>query len=196
MTWANRLTLLRVLLIPVFLLFMYLNIPGGLLWAAVVFFVASMTDILDGYLARRDKTVTVFGKVFDPIADKLIVLAALTVFLEKDMMSLSQTWALQPPLPSIITIVLVGREILIGGFRIVMAEKGEVVSASWLGKTKTTLQDVAIILLLLANCGIGFFGFLDTLYLWQISMCGAVLFSIWSAVDYLKGNLKNITGGL
>jgi CDP-diacylglycerol--glycerol-3-phosphate 3-phosphatidyltransferase len=184
MTWANRLTLLRVLLIPVFLLFMYLRIPNAFLYAAIVFFVASMTDILDGYLARREKKVTVFGKVFDPIADKLLVLSALVLLTEFGL------------LHSIITILLVAREILISGFRIVMAEKGEVISASWLGKTKTTLQDVAIILILLANCGIGFFSFLDLLYLPSIAMGGAIVFTLWSTADYLKGNLKNISAGV
>jgi CDP-diacylglycerol--glycerol-3-phosphate 3-phosphatidyltransferase len=181
MSLANRLTLLRVLLIPVFLVFMYVDMLYAYFYAAIVFFIASMTDILDGYFARRDKKVTVFGKVFDPIADKLLVLAALVILTELGM------------LPSIVTIVLVAREILISGFRIVMAEKGEVISASWLGKTKTTLQDVAIILLLLARCGIAFFGFLDSLYLWQIAMGGAVVFTLWSAADYLRGNLKNIS---
>jgi CDP-diacylglycerol---glycerol-3-phosphate 3-phosphatidyltransferase len=181
MSWANRLTLLRVLLIPVFLLFMYLNIPYANFYAAIVFFIASMTDILDGYMARKEKKVTVFGKVFDPIADKLLVLSALVILTELKL------------LPSIITIVIIAREILISGFRIVMAEKGEVISASWLGKTKTTLQDVAIILILLANCGIGFFNFLNILYLTYISMGGAIVFTLWSTVDYLKGNLKNFS---
>lgn len=181
MSWANRLTLLRVLLIPVFLLFMYLKLPNTYLYAAIVFFIASMTDILDGYVARREKKVTVFGKVFDPIADKLLVLSALVILTEVRL------------LPSIVTIIIVSREILISGFRIVMAEKGEVISASWLGKTKTTLQDVAIILILLANCGIGFFNFLNFLYLTYISMGGAILFTLWSTVDYLNGNLKNFS---
>lgn len=181
MTWANRLTLMRVMLIPVFLVFMYVAIPNTLFYAAIVFFVASMTDILDGYLARKEKKVTVFGKVFDPIADKLLVLSALVLLTQMGL------------LHSLITIVLVAREILIGGFRIVMAEKGEVVSASWLGKTKTTLQDVAIILILLSNCGIGFFSFLNFLYLPQVAMGGAIVFTLWSLVDYLKGNLKNFS---
>ena len=182
MSWANRLTLLRVLLIPVFLLFMYwIALPNAYFYAAIVFFVASITDILDGYLARKEKKVTVFGKVFDPIADKLLVLAALVILTEQGM------------LHSGITMFLVAREILISGFRIVMAEKGEVISASWLGKTKTVLQDVAIILILLANCGIPFFGFLNALFLTHIAVGGAVVFTLWSMVDYLAGNLKNFS---
>lgn len=144
MSWANRLTLLRVMLIPVFLLFMYLNSKYAYFYAAIIFFVASMTDILDGYLARKEKKITVFGKVFDPIADKLLVLSALIIMTEQGL------------LMSIVSILLISREILISGFRIVMAEKGEVISASWLGKTKTVLQDVAIILILLSYCGISF----------------------------------------
>ena len=179
MSWANRLTLLRVLLIPVFLLFLYLQIPNAYLYAAIVFFIASMTDILDGYLARRENKVTVFGKVFDPIADKLLVLAALVILSERGM------------LHSLVTIFLVSREILISGFRIVMAEKGEVISASWLGKTKTVLQDVAIILILLR--GIPVLGFLNALYLPDIAMGGAVFFTLWSMIDYFRCNLKNFT---
>ena len=181
MSWANKLTLLRVMLIPVFLLFMYWKLTHGYFYAAIIFTVASLTDILDGYLARREKKVTVFGKVFDPIADKLLVLAALVILTEQGM------------LHSSITMFLVAREILISGFRIVMAEKGEVISASWLGKTKTVLQDVAIILILLANCGIPFFGFLNTLYLTQIAIGGSVVFTLWSMADYLAGNLKNFS---
>jgi CDP-diacylglycerol---glycerol-3-phosphate 3-phosphatidyltransferase len=187
MSWANRLTLLRVLLIPFFLLFMYLQRYTGsnayYLYAAIVFFVASMTDILDGYLARREKKVTVFGKVFDPIADKLLVLSALVILTEDALV------------PSIISIFLIAREILISGFRIVMAKKGEVISASWLGKTKTTLQDVAIILILLGNCGIGFFNFLNVLYLPHIAMGGAIVFTLWSTVDYFLVNKGNFSTG-
>jgi CDP-diacylglycerol---glycerol-3-phosphate 3-phosphatidyltransferase len=179
MSWANRLTLLRIYLIPVFLLFMYLNIPLAYLYAAIIFAIASITDILDGYLARKEKKVTVFGKVFDPIADKLLVLSALIILTEKGQ------------LLSIISIVLIAREILISGFRIVMAEKGEVISASWLGKTKTSLQDVAIILILVRNIPI--FNFLNIIYLPDIAMGAAIVFTIWSAVDYLKGNLKNFS---
>jgi len=185
MSWANRLTLLRVLLIPVFLLFMYFQqYMGGnvyYFYAAIVFFIASMTDILDGYIARKEKKITIFGKVFDPIADKLLVLSALIILTENGL------------IPSIISIFLIAREILISGFRIVMAKKGEVISASWLGKTKTTLQDVAIVLILLSNCGIGFFNFLNVLYLPHIAMGGAIVFTLWSTLDYFVVNKKNFS---
>jgi CDP-diacylglycerol---glycerol-3-phosphate 3-phosphatidyltransferase len=179
MSWANRLTLLRVLLIPVFLLFMYLKIPYADVYAAVIFFIASMTDILDGVMARRENKITVFGKVFDPIADKLLVLSALIILTEKGQ------------LLSIISIVLIARELLISGFRIVMAEKGEIISASWLGKTKTTLQDVAVILILLRNTPVLFF--LNLLYLPDIAMGGAIVFTLWSTVDYFIKNGKNFS---
>jgi CDP-diacylglycerol--glycerol-3-phosphate 3-phosphatidyltransferase len=183
MSWANRLTLLRVLLIPVFLAFMYLqqhtNDNIYYILAAVVFFVASITDILDGYMARRDKSVTVFGKVFDPIADKLLVLSALVILTENGL------------LLSVITIFLVAREILVSGFRIVMAEKGEIISASWLGKTKTVLQDVAVILILLRSTPA--LGWLNVLWLPDIAMGGAVVFTLWSTVDYFYVNRKNFS---
>lgn len=177
MSWANRLTLLRVLLIPVFLLFMYWTaLPNAYFYAAVVFFVASITDILDGHLARREKKVTVFGKVFDPIADKLLVLAALVILTEQEM------------LHSGITMFLIAREILISGFRIVMAEKGEVISASWLGKTKTVLQDVAVILYLLHD--LPPFAWLDRVWLPQIAISAALVFTVWSTIDYFIANKR------
>ncbi len=180
MSLANKLTVLRILLIPVFLLLLYLPIPLGVFWAAVVFFLASMTDILDGYIARRERKVTVFGKAFDPIADKLLVLAALVVLTERGQ------------LHSLITILLLSREILISGFRIVISTKhGEVVAASWLGKTKTVLQDIAVILYLLR--GVTAFQFLNVLYLPQIVMGAAIVFTIWSTVDYFRTNLKNFS---
>jgi CDP-diacylglycerol--glycerol-3-phosphate 3-phosphatidyltransferase len=183
MSWANRLTLLRVLLIPVFLVFMYLQQHTRCnlyyILAAVVFFIASMTDILDGCMARRDKKITVFGKVFDPIADKLLVLSALIILTENHL------------LLSIISIFLIAREILISGFRIVMARKGEVISASWLGKTKTTLQDVAVILILLRSTPA--LSFLNLLYLPDIAMGGAIVFTLWSTIDYFYANRKNFS---
>jgi CDP-diacylglycerol---glycerol-3-phosphate 3-phosphatidyltransferase len=183
MSWANRLTLIRVLLIPVFLVFMYLqqHTRDNMYYiiAAIVFFIASMTDILDGYMARREKKITVFGKVFDPIADKLLVLSALVILSENGLVL------------SIITILLIAREILISGFRIVMAKKGEVISASWLGKTKTTLQDIAIILILLRNTPV--LGFLNFLYLPDIAMGGAIFFTLWSTIDYFAANRKNFS---
>jgi CDP-diacylglycerol--glycerol-3-phosphate 3-phosphatidyltransferase len=185
MSWANRLTLMRVLLIPVFLVFMYLQqyYHNNLYYilAAVVFFIASMTDILDGHMARREKKVTVFGKVFDPIADKLLVLSALVILTEEGL------------LLSVITLILVAREILVSGFRIVMAEKGEIISASWLGKTKTTLQDVAVILILLR--GTPELNWLNVLYLPDIAMGGAIVFTLWSTVDYFRANRKNFSMG-
>ncbi len=176
MNWANRLTVMRMLIIPVFLVFLYLNDKTSMLVAAGLFLLASLTDILDGYIARREKKVTVFGKVFDPIADKLLVLAALIVLVE------------QKQLPSWIVIIIIGREILISGFRIVAADKGEIISASWLGKTKTVLQDVAVILYLLH--GLPAFQWLDVLWLPQIAIGAALVFTVWSTIDYFVVNKR------
>lgn len=178
MSLANKLTVLRIVMIPVFLLFLYLPVPYGSFWAALVFTLASVTDILDGYVARREKKITAFGKAFDPIADKLLVLSALIVLVE------------QHELHSLIAILLIAREILISGFRIVLSSRsGEVLAASWLGKTKTVLQDVAVVLYLLR--GIAIFNFLNLLWLPQIVMGAAVVFTVWSTVDYFRTNLKN-----
>lgn len=174
MNWANRLTVMRMGIIPVFLVFLYWQFPYSMLVAAILFTIASLTDILDGYVARREKKVTVFGKVFDPIADKLLVLAALVVLVE------------QGEVPSLIAIVIIAREILISGFRIVAAGKGEIISASWLGKTKTVLQDISVILFLLHN--LPPFTWLDRVWLPQIAIAAALVFTVWSTIDYFVVN--------
>ena len=174
MNLANRLTVFRILIIPVFLVFLYCQFQYSMLVAAVLFTIASLTDILDGYVARREKKVTVFGKVFDPIADKLLVLTALIALVE------------QGELPSWIAIVIIAREILISGFRIVAAGKGEIISASWLGKTKTVLQDVAVIVYLLHDLPL--FTWLDRVYLPQVSIAAALVFTVWSTIDYFAAN--------
>ena len=180
MNWANRLTVMRMLLIPFFLVFMYLNIPYTYLYAAIIFTIASLTDILDGYIARKEKTVTVFGKVFDPIADKMLVLVALIVLCEQGVIH------------SLIAIFIIAREILISGFRIyAISKNGEVISASWLGKTKTVLQDVAIILYLLKDIAI--FNWLNLLYLPVIAISAALVFTLWSTIDYFITNKQSYT---
>ena len=180
MTLANKITLLRIFLVPVFLGFLLSPILYGRLWAALIFFTAAITDILDGWVARRQGRVSNFGKVFDPIADKLIVLAALIPMVAEGVM------------PVLIAIVLIGRELLIGGLRIVaVSTAGHVIAASWLGKAKTISQDTAIILILTRE------DILDRIMAFPIETVAlyvALLFTVWSMVDYFMKNKAALAG--
>ncbi|MBI5656819.1 MAG: CDP-diacylglycerol--glycerol-3-phosphate 3-phosphatidyltransferase [Geobacter sp.] len=182
----NILTLLRIAAIPllVFLLMSPDREPG--FWAAALFAVASVTDWLDGYLARRMGIVTVFGKFLDPIADKLIVMAALIMILPFGRV------------PAWMVLVILGREIIITGLRGIASSEGIVIQASDLGKFKTIFQLVAIIGLLLHYDYRWFFGIdhpylvvnmhhVGIFYLWI-----ATVITIWSGVDYLAKFYKVI----
>ncbi|MSM38121.1 MAG: CDP-diacylglycerol--glycerol-3-phosphate 3-phosphatidyltransferase [Geobacter sp.] len=182
----NILTLLRIAAIPllVFLLMSPDREPG--FWAAALFAVASVTDWLDGYLARRMGIVTVFGKFLDPIADKLIVMAALIMILPFGRV------------PAWMVLVILGREIIITGLRGIASSEGIVIQASDLGKFKTIFQLVAIIGLLLHYDYHWFFGIdhpylvvnmhnVGIFYLWI-----ATVITIWSGVDYLAKFYKVI----
>ena len=135
MNIANKLTVARILLIPVYIVFLMLPITQYHFWiATVVFILASLTDMLDGRLARKHNLVSDFGKFADPLADKLLVLSAMICFVQIDLM------------PAWICIVIMAREIAISGLRLICAEKGKVVAASKLGKFKTITQMAFIIL--------------------------------------------------
>lgn len=137
MNTANKLTILRVFLIPVFLLVLYLQVPGANYWALAIFIAASLTDTLDGYIARHYNQVTDFGKFMDPLADKCLVAAAMLWFVEIGQMP---GWAL---------LVVIIREFSVSGLRMVAADKGRVIAAGWSGKVKTASTMVCICLMLL-----------------------------------------------
>ena len=136
MTTANKLTIARVLLIPVFLVVMYGEFPGYRYVALAIYIVACLTDLLDGYIARHYNQVSDFGKFMDPLADKCLVMAALAVFVAEGSLD---AW--------ILAIVLV-REFAVSGMRLVAAEKGRVIAAGWSGKVKTASTMVCICLIL------------------------------------------------
>lgn len=172
MNLPNKLTLLRVFMVPVFIACFYIDVSWKLYLAAVVFFLAYMTDILDGQIARKQKLVTDFGKLMDPIADKLLTASALVMLVGVDLLS---------PIPAFI---IIAREFIISGFRLVSAGSGKVIAASWLGKTKTVTQCVAIILLLVDELSLLILGFsLGTVVMWI-----SVAFTVWSALDYILKN--------
>ncbi len=134
MNLPNKLTLLRVLLVPVVCVLIGL---GAYPWAAAVFAIGALTDFLDGYLARRDQLITVFGKFLDPVADKLLVLTAMIMLTEKGL------------LPAWAVVVVAARELAVDGLRLVASGSGKVVAAKMPGKIKTTLQLLCVLSALL-----------------------------------------------
>ena len=137
MNTANKLTLLRVVMIPAFLLVLYLHVPGANYWALAIFALASITDTLDGYIARHYNQITDFGKFMDPLADKCLVTAAMLWFVEIGQMP---AWAL---------LIVIVREFAVSGLRMIAADKGRVIAAGWSGKVKTASTMVCIVLMLL-----------------------------------------------
>lgn len=171
---ATSLTLLRIILIPFLMLFFYLPWAGAQIICALIFVVASFTDWLDGYLARRLGQTTPFGAFLDPVADKLIVAAALVLLVQNDP---------EPGL-AIASVVIIGREITIASLREWMAEIGQrnKVEVSWLGKLKTTMQMAAITLLLFAvDWWTEILRPIGYLFLYI-----AALLTLWSMVNYLR----------
>ena len=138
MNLANKLTLGRIFLVPIFLIFIAAkNIPYGTFIATFVFILASITDKLDGYIARSRNQITNFGKFMDPLADKLLVSTALISLVELQVVP---GWA---------AIIIIAREFAVSGLRTIAAGEGKVIAASWWGKIKTVIQIIAIIVLLL-----------------------------------------------
>ncbi|MGL4849098.1 MAG: CDP-diacylglycerol--glycerol-3-phosphate 3-phosphatidyltransferase [Clostridium sp.] len=138
MNLANKLTIIRILLVPIFLVFIIVKgIPYGTFIATFIFILASITDKLDGYIARSRNQITNFGKFMDPLADKLLVTAALISLVE---LGFVPSWA---------AIIIIAREFAVSGLRTLAASEGKVIAASWWGKIKTVIQMIAIILLLI-----------------------------------------------
>ena len=175
----NILTLMRIAAIPLMVLLLMTGERESSFWAAALFSAASFTDWLDGYLARKMGIVTVFGKFLDPIADKLIVMAALIMIIPLGRV------------PALIVLIILGREIIITGLRGIASSEGIVIEASDLGKFKTIFQIVAIIALLLHYDYHWFFSSGHPLLLANMHNVGmfylwiAFVITVWSGVDYL-----------
>ncbi len=137
MTTANKLTLLRMALIPVFLGVLYAGFEGSRYWALGIFIAASLTDLLDGYIARHYDQITNFGKFMDPLADKVLVMAAMCWFVERGRM------------PGWVLAVVLLREFAVSGMRLVAVEQGRVIAAGWSGKVKTAATMVCLCLMML-----------------------------------------------
>lgn len=178
MNLPNKLTILRVILVPVFVA--ALMIEGGAnqalrYGALVIFVIASLTDMLDGKIARKYNMVTNFGKFMDPLADKLLVCSALICMIE-----LGQ-------IPAWMVIIIIGREFIISGFRLVASDNGVVIAASYWGKFKTVSQMIAVILMIL---NIPALGWLTAAFIWI-----ALILTVVSLIDYIAKNHKILTEG-
>lgn len=170
MNLPNKLTILRMIMIVPFVVFMLVPIGGAAgKWIALALFViASLTDLLDGKIARKYNLVTTFGKFMDPLADKLLVCSALICLVELGR------------IPSWIVIIIISREFIISGFRLVASDKGVVIAASWWGKFKTTFQMVMIVLMIADIAALSI--------VTQIIMWIALILTVVSLVDYLVKN--------
>ena len=178
MNLPNKLTVLRVIMIPFFVVFMLMDITGAAdKWIALaIFIVASLTDLLDGKIARKYNLVTNFGKFMDPLADKLLVSAAMICMIEKGMLA---SW---------IVIIIISREFIISGFRLVASDGGIVIAASYWGKFKTVSQ-MAMIIVLIADFG-GVFDMIGTALIWV-----SLVLTVVSLIDYVAKNVQVLTQG-
>ncbi len=170
MNLPNKLTILRMIMIVPFVVFMLVPIGGAAgKWIALALFViASLTDLLDGKIARKYNLVTTFGKFMDPLADKLLVCSALICLVELGR------------IPAGIVIIIISREFIISGFRLVASDKGVVIAASWWGKFKTTFQMVMIVLMIADIAALSI--------VTQIVMWIALILTVVSLIDYLVKN--------
>ena len=173
MNLPNKLTILRICMIPIFVVFMmWESFPYANIIAGIIFILACLTDCLDGYIARKYNLITTFGKFMDPLADKLLVCASLICFVAVEDIAMP-TW---------IVIIIISREFIISGFRLVAAEKGVVIAAGFWGKIKTVVQMVMSILLIFN------FDFPVLNMIEQILIYAAMIFTVISLVDYIYKN--------
>lgn len=193
MNLANKLTMLRIFLVPIFLIFIAVKgIPYGTIVATLIFIIASLTDQLDGYIARSRNQITTFGKFMDPLADKLLVTAALISLVELQIV------------PGIAAIIIIAREFAVSGLRTIAASEGTIISASWWGKLKTIIQIIAILLLLIQvnietsqnlTVAVANNDILSNFFTYgpRYSLILAVIITIISGVDYFIKNKSAIT---
>ena len=181
MNLPNKLSMLRICMVPIFVIFALIDAQWAQIVALLLFCLASLTDMLDGQIARRRNLVTNFGKFIDPIADKLLVMSALVVLVGQNRM------------PSWVCILMLAREFAISGFRLVAANSGRVIAAGWLGKVKTVTQMAAVILLLLLTpvSGAPLLGTIGVTIA-NIVMYVSAFMTVWSGIDYIARNFDCI----
>ncbi|MEE1351778.1 MAG: CDP-diacylglycerol--glycerol-3-phosphate 3-phosphatidyltransferase [Clostridia bacterium] len=177
MNLANKLTLLRVVLVPIFIVFMTVDALWAKIIGLIVFIIASLTDMLDGQIARKRNLITTFGKFADPLADKMLTTAAFLVFMQKDIIDL---WP--------VFIILI-REFAVSGIRLAAAAEGEVIAASFWGKFKTVTQMLSIIVGIILMCipqiPLAVSNMITLVLVW---VC--VLFTVISGAEYIVKNWK------
>lgn len=179
MNLPNKITIFRVSMIPLFLVLLLVpNIPYGNYLALIVFVVACLSDALDGHIARKYNLVTNFGKFMDPLADKLLVCSALICFVELGSV------------PAWIVIIIIAREFIISGFRLVASDNGLVIAASYWGKFKTAAQMIMCILFI-ANINHPFFNVLEQIFLYL-----GLILTVISLIDYLAKNIHVLKDGV
>lgn len=176
MNLANKITLFRVILVPVFMVVLYSDLQNSTYIAAIIFIFASLTDTLDGYIARSRNLVTNFGKFVDPLADKILVSAALI-----SLVGLGK-------IPAWVVVTIIAREFTITGFRIIAASEGITIAASSLGKFKTITQLLAISLLLLNNFPFNKINIPMDMIMLYISL----FFTVVSGIDYIFKNKNTL----
>ena len=177
MNLPNKITLFRVILIPFFLVFLLVpGIPAGSWIALGIFIIASLSDMVDGKIARKYDLVTDFGKFMDPLADKLLVCSAMIALIELGR------------IPAWVVIIIIAREFTISGFRLIASDNGVVIAASMWGKVKTTVQMVMVIMLI-ANLGTYFPGAAGVITIIEYVLIYAVmLLTVISLIDYIVKN--------
>ncbi len=179
MNLPNKLTLLRVVLVPVFCIFISIHSPWAQMLAALVFVAASLTDWLDGKIARRDNLITDFGKLMDPIADKLLVTAAMVFLTAQHRMMAG------------VCMVFIAREFIISGFRMIAASRGKVIAAGPLGKYKTAAEMICLPACILCMPFEGCLAVLSSSFmavLAQIILWIALALAVLSCIDYIVRN--------
>ncbi len=175
MNLPNKLTVLRVIMVPFFVFFMLTDVGANKWIALIIFCVASLTDMLDGKIARARNLVTNFGKFMDPLADKLLVCSAMICLITTGQLA---SW---------IVIIIIAREFIISGFRLVASDNGIIIAASYWGKFKTTFQMIAVILMIL---NLPVLRLVTDAFVWI-----ALILTIVSLVDYVAKNHKILTEG-
>lgn len=192
MNLPNKITLTRIFMIPVFVLFFYLDVLNGwnFLIAAIIFLLAASTDALDGHIARSRGLVTNLGKFLDPIADKVLVSTAFILLLTRPE-ALEVLWLGEWVMiyAGICVAVILARELIVSGFRMVAASAGLVLAADMVGKVKTTFQDISIAMLL---AGAGFFGIGAAERVFNgigiVALGIAAVLTVWSGISYIVKN--------
>lgn len=178
MTTANKITLVRIAMIPLFILCAMIEQPSMQITALILFCLASFTDFLDGYIARKYNQVTDFGKFVDPLADKLLVSAALLLFIHYRVMD---AW---------MVFIILAREFIITSLRNVAAAKGRVLAATWTGKVKTCVQIAGIILIFIRLCGVPLPNTVIVATGWVMT-----LVTLYSGADYMAKNWDIVKDG-